>query len=310
MDSLSDYQNKQYEDFWSGKHMELLKKQENDIVSHFLKPSTGWFLEAGCGYGRFYQSYTDLFENKIMLDYAIENLIRFKQKFDESNLYFVAADARAMPFRESAFETIVSIRLIQNLPKPETLVSEFSRLMKPQAQLVMSYFNRRSLLRLFKYGIKCLDITHIEEHKASFGLMCGSHPQYIKRLLQKNDLSIQGIRGSGFSYQLSNSSNILQKMIQNSRLFRYSFNTTSRFMDSVLGSFSYSLWQFLNIFKDSGNDIGKNNNSKVFNFNDLLQCPLCANQNFDFTHKFVKCLHCEKSYPIIDGIYDFRVPVT
>ena len=307
IESLSDYENKQYADFWSGKCMELLNIQEKNAVKRLMRSSSGWFLDVGCGFGRFSGIYRNLYTNKVLVDYSIRNLKEYSRLHNESGNYYVCADACSLPFRDDVFDMILSARLIQNVPDPDILIETLNRILKPNSRIVMSYFNRRNLLRLLKYGPRMLEIGHIKDFKASFGDMYGTHPRYFEQLINKHNLVRKETIGVGFSYQLFNNFNRMQQFIESSQAYLSLLNIFGLTVDCVLGILSLSLWQFIALEKKNSFSDERIIPHRNVDFTALLRCPQCHGISLHENNAGMVCDNCGREYAHQDGIYDFRI---
>jgi len=306
LDSLLDYENADYADFWAGKYMEIYNVQEQDAVKRLLRPSSGWFLDAGCGCGRFSSVYRELYPKKVMVDYVINSLEKCRENNNDNHSVYVAADVCALPFRNNIFNATVNIRMIQNMPDPDTILGSLSRVMRPASQLVMSFFNRRNLLRSLKYGSAMDEVGHIRDIKASYSDMYGTHPHLFNQLARKHHLKKNKVIGTGFSYQLSRNNRYLQGLIESNASFRTAYKTFGHGMDMLLGAFSLSLWQFVDLVKHADNDVADSHTDDL-DFASILQCPACAGQSLLTGNSGVRCMGCNREYPKINGIYDFRI---
>lgn len=307
-DILSDYSRKKYESFWTGAHLQIHHERESYLVRTMLRPVDGWLLETGCGYGRIYEEYRSRSNRVVVLDHSVENLRRFRETYPDAPVRFVAGDIRRLPFRPSSFAGALSIRVIQNLPDPEQPIAEISRVLLPQSQFLISYFNRRSLLRLLRYGPRCLKETHVKEHDASFGMMCGTHPAFFLRLVQRHSLHPLKQRGAGFAYQLANAFPILARLIENRPFIRSLSASFGNAADAMLGPLGLALWQFVDLEKGGAATVPQIPVMDTPDFPDLLQCPSCSGQRLSVHSNAVICDACGRTYPFADGVYDFRTP--
>ena len=94
----------------------------------------GRTLEVGCGTGRNLPRYAaDV--PLVALEPDADALKVAKQR--APNALLVRASAEALPFREGAFDTVVSSLVFCSVPKPEVGLREIGRVLKPDGQLRM-----------------------------------------------------------------------------------------------------------------------------------------------------------------------------
>ena len=304
---IKDYEEKDYSNFWSEKFKWNFNKQEKKILNEYLSDKKGWFIDIGCGSGRMIPVYKNKKEKIVLVDYSIKNLQRIRDNFTDVNMLLIAADILDMPFKKNIFSSSIAIRVMQNLLKPERFFSECSRIMQYKGEMVFSYFNKRNLLRLLRYGLKNLNQKHTVDFKGDFGIMCGTHPAFFKKLLKKYDFKSVCNTGAGFSYQIIRPVKLFQEMVEKYFFVNKVIYIISLITDSILGKFNLSLWQFHKlIYVPSNMNLNSNRNESNC-LVDILQCPGCHYESLIENKDEYYCPKCKRAYPLIDGILDFRV---
>ncbi len=99
----------------------------------------GKTLDNGCGTGLFLLK---LGEYSVGLDLSSELLNEARSRAKQG---LVQADSENLPFRDNVFDSLVSVTVIQNVPSPQTMISESARVTKPSGFIVIS-----SLKRVYK----------------------------------------------------------------------------------------------------------------------------------------------------------------
>lgn len=306
---LADFIDGSYIGFWDGAHMQILNRLEKDIIAKQLPMSASWFLELGCGQGRLLPEYIKRARNIVLVDYAAIGFEQIEAAYSSyDNIYYIAADVKQLPFRSSVFDTGLGIRMVNNYPVLGDTINEISRVFQNNATVVMSYFNRRNLLRILKYGLKCFERTHKYDFKGSSGLMCATHPDYFEEIAKKHHLFIKSNLGSGFSYQITHNAQWLQKLIETNSFVKRFMTDLGRVVDYFLGKTQLALWQFVQL-KKQDNTIHRPPEVKAVQLLDVLCCPICKKGDIIELTSQTKCAHCQATFLKKGKIYDFRKPV-
>jgi SAM-dependent methyltransferase len=307
-DQLKDYVEHDYADYWKqGSHVDIIKEQEAKLVRKMLPSSEGWFADFGSGAGRLVPAYDDGKRKPVLIDYVRGAVQQGCSAYPGAALWGVSSDIARLPFRDGVFSGAVAVRLMQNSDDPLPLLKEIGRVLKPGAYIVVSYFNRRSLMRSLRYGLRCFKKTHAFEHKAKWGNMCGTHPTYFKELVKRSGFEIVGRQsGSCFSYQITNNSLLLQKLIERSTSFKNAVSGINAFADAVLGPNGLSLWQFALLLKPAepgrfaddamGNDILA-----------IMQCPECGQPDLIRLPGSTACPRCNTSFKREGRVHDMLI---
>ena len=113
-------------------------------------------LDNGCGTGLL----LPLLETAIGLDLSSVLLEKAMERCSE-NQYLVQGDSENLPFRDSLFDVVLSVTVLQNLPSPEKLSIESVRVTKPNSTIIISslkrVYNREKIMRLIENDELCVD---------------------------------------------------------------------------------------------------------------------------------------------------------
>jgi ubiquinone/menaquinone biosynthesis C-methylase UbiE len=108
-------------------------------------------LDAGCGTGLLFGYVFDKAETTVGLDISREILLQAKKRAKNlENIYLVLADADNMPLKEKIFSHVFGITLIQNMPNPAKTLSEFRRVAKEDAAIVVTGMKKAFALEEFE----------------------------------------------------------------------------------------------------------------------------------------------------------------
>jgi ubiquinone/menaquinone biosynthesis C-methylase UbiE len=95
-------------------------------------------LDNGCGTGLLFP-YIE--STLVGLDLSSGLLTKARERVKD-NHYLVQGDSEYIPFRDSVFDALVSVTVIQNLSQPERLGSESARVSKPGSTVIISSLKR------------------------------------------------------------------------------------------------------------------------------------------------------------------------
>jgi len=102
-------------------------------------------LDVGCGTGVNTKEISKITNKVVCLDLS-ENMIKYgKEK--RVNLLFIVGDARKLPFRSESFDLVVSMGLLEYVPR-DIVLREITRVMRRNAFLIISVPNKYSAYRL------------------------------------------------------------------------------------------------------------------------------------------------------------------
>jgi len=102
-------------------------------------------LDVGCGTGVYTEEISKITNKVIGLDLS-ENMVKYAKE-KRKDLLFIVGDACKLPFRNESFDLVVSIGLLEYVPK-DIVLKEITRVMKRKAFLIISVPNKYSAYRL------------------------------------------------------------------------------------------------------------------------------------------------------------------
>jgi hypothetical protein len=245
----------------------------------------------------------------VLVDYAEQSLIQAQRIYGSSTpLYGIAADASNLPIADECITSAIAVRLIQNTDQPEKMLKDIARALKPGAPLVLSYFNRRSLLRILRYGVHTFGKTHVFEHKATWGTMCGTHPAHLRKMSNDAGFAILRRAGAGLGYQVSRPLPPLARMLDKSQRLRSGVGVLSACIDACLGFANLSLWQFVLLQKTGVK--AKTERQAPGDLHTILRCPDCKKRDLQTFAGGLLCGNCSKKVPATGNVYNFLGAVT
>jgi len=305
----SDYENYDYREFWEDNKRAYEDASERLALGKLFRPEkkSGAIIDIGCGFGRLFNEYRD-FDNIIMMDYSINNLINTKKtvldylKQDRAELgkvHFIAADAANIPFKNDTFDAAISVRIVHHLIDPQKFISETGRILKNRGFFILEFANKRNLKNIFKFLLGKLKQSPFSPEPYMIGEnIQDSHPKIIFSYFKENDLKINKI------LSVSNlRAGYLKRKLSPGSLLR--LENISQYLFS---SFKLGPSIFIKAVKNkNGSTQGNEKLSKKFI--DLLLCPGCKNlkSSLEISGNFLVCSSCGSKYQISDGIFDLRL---
>ncbi|NIM94803.1 MAG: methyltransferase domain-containing protein [Anaerolineales bacterium] len=147
------YQNARYEDLREVSR-EYIHRCHLRVTDYL--PSEGKFLlDAGSGPIQYpeYLEYSKGFRYRVCLDISILALMEARERIGEHGL-FVVGDIANLPFKDGAFDGVVSLHTVHHLPPQEHKAAfhDLFRTLKPggRAAVVYTWGTRSSLMRAFR----------------------------------------------------------------------------------------------------------------------------------------------------------------
>ncbi len=117
------------------------------IVRYYDPENLDMILDAGCGNGRFMQTFPEG-SVRIGLDASL-NLLRItKQKLRTDLL--VCGELEHIPFKNGLFGTVISCRVLQHLRAQEAAVREMARVVREGGDVILELYNRWNLKTIYK----------------------------------------------------------------------------------------------------------------------------------------------------------------
>lgn len=122
-------------------------------------------LEIGCGIGMLSDYLSRSYDMKVVgIDVDAEQIeIAIKFLTDNNKLSFAVESATDLPFDNSAFDMVLSFKVLHHISKWETVLNEVNRVLKPKGVFVFSDFCYTPFLKRIlspfvkNYGLYTLD---------------------------------------------------------------------------------------------------------------------------------------------------------
>ncbi|MCK5567078.1 MAG: class I SAM-dependent methyltransferase, partial [Actinomycetia bacterium] len=260
---------------------------------------------------------------------------------------FLSADATALPIRDDSVDTILTVRVMHHLEKPEKYFDEVKRILKNGSLYLLEFANKRNLKNILRFFAGKMDTSPFNLVPSQVGeTIKNYHPKDIYKKLAARDIRIKKII-SVSNFRLG----ILKKIFGNRLLIFFeaiyqkifSFITwgpsifIKGYSVKVLPSgnrnlteanlrengrhiLSYSGEQTLPDSREkasqdsgkmgSGGDkrfSGDLSRENFLNFTDILICPACHSRDLTLSGNKVKCGGCRKVFSVDGNIIDLKV---
>jgi SAM-dependent methyltransferase len=292
------------EKYWSPLQ-DLIDRTDFRILQQILPSTPGWFVEIGSGWGRLLPAYDRPDREIVLVDSHLGLLETARQTHRHRNLHLIRADAYRLPFRPGAFAAGLCVRAFPELTEPDALLREFARVLRPDARFVLSYANKRNLLRILRRGRCCFQ----HGHEPAGDKMFVTHPRYLEQLLAPAGLSQLRAQSSGLVEQLLRPGR-LYSLARALPFFLPLFVFADRPLSAVLGPLGLLPHTFLLLGKQAASPAAAPVLAATPGLAGILACPVC--RSFPLTHDpaadACTCSHCARRFPRRRGVWDFTNP--
>lgn len=300
--SIVDYNQSDYREFWKGPNKVLLDRAERLIIMNLLSENQGWFIDLGAGFGRLLPLYNCPERRVVMVDYALNLLEIAAQKHTEGHIHFIAANAYRLPFRDGVFSGGLSVRVFHHMDSPINFLKECSRILSPQGEMVLSYSNKRNLLRILRKWKSAFQVNH-EAYSSS---LFGTHPDYFRFISEEAGLEEKKVSGCGILDQLVREFPSIERHLARCGLISELIYWMEKLANHTLGNVGLTPLHFSALKKHQSN---MNNANPLFSsgrFEDILVCPNCYEGEIKDQEIMVACTKCNSTYRKIGKVLDFR----
>ena len=282
------YEGIEYKDFWSeDKRKHTLDLLEHTLVGSLIPTSGHRIVDLGCGFGRLSDCYLDRFEQVVMVDGSM-TLLQQAQETTQGRATYIAADANHLPFRPSSFDCVLLFRVFHHIPNSQAIMSEVNRILGLKGIFVFNYCNKLSPRQIVRWILRLRHDNPFNFSPAGVGTrFISHHPRHVYKLLKQNRYSNFHRLGSVIVDKIPDPFGILLPFAQ--------------WLAPVSGFANTASWISYSVKKPSGEAIDKSCAvEKIF------ICPSCHG---DLIHRpgAYTCKSCASTYPIKNGIIDFRL---
>ena len=289
---LIDYEGSDYQtSFWKEGGREYEDRCEQIALKRLLPDEGELLLEIGAGAGRNTPRYKG-FKRVVLIDYSLTQVQQAQAYLGTGDKYiYVAGDVYRLPFVDNLCDGATMIRVLHHMQDPLAALRQINRILKDSSPFLLEYANKQNLKAILRYWLgkqewSPFTLEAIEFEKLNFDF----HPKSVKKYLAETGFKLERqLTVSHFRV------NFLKKLIPPKILAA---------LDSVF-QYTGAWWQLSpSVFTRSMTE--KPNQKQVGS--GFFQCPACHTPlpDADPGAEALVCPSCSKTYPILDGIYDFR----
>ena len=290
---VCDYEGSAYRtEFWgAGRDYEDAAER---IALQRMLPSTGRrLIDIGGGYGRLVPLYAG-FDEVLIFDYALSQLREARRLWgpgsdDGPNLIYVAGDFYQLPFADATFDTVVIVRALHHATDAPAVVRGVGRILASRGTLVLEFANKSNLKAILRFILGRQTWSPFAKNPVEFApLNFDFHPVWINQLLRQQGLEPRDRRAVS-TFRLA----LLKRFLPTPLLVA---------LDSLCQPLGRVAALSPSIFVRAHHTSGQPTNHAA----DLFRCIDCGSTDLAQGRQAVVCDACRRSYPLRDGIYDFR----
>ncbi|MFN2280242.1 MAG: methyltransferase domain-containing protein, partial [Anaerolineales bacterium] len=286
-----DYEGSDYQtSFWEEGGREYEDLCERTALRRLLPDQGQLLLEIGAGAGRNTPRYRG-FQQIVLLDYSLTQLQQAQAALGKNDAYiYVAGDVYHLPFVDQLFDGSTMIRVLHHMQDPLAALRQAQRVLKSGAPFILEYANKHNLKAILRYWLGRQDWDPFSLEAVEFTeLNYDFHPRSVRRWLDEAGFDLKDQRTvSHFRV------GFLKRTIPAGLLASLDalFQPTGKWWQLSPSVFTRSIARKA---QSSGSGEG------------FFRCPDCGTGLSEKPGaEQLACPDCGKTYPIVDGIYDFR----
>lgn len=255
-----------------------------------LLPTTGsLLLELGAGAGRNTPRYAG-YDHVVLLDYSLTQLQQAAQRLGHSRRYtYVAADIYRLPFVDGLFDAATMIRTLHHMADAALALRQVRRTLQPGAAFILEYASKQNLKAILRYLLRRQTWSPFSLEPVEFtSLNFDFHPRAVRNWLAE----------CGFERQR-------QLTVSHFRLglFKRLLPLKLLVWLDAMAQQTGDWWQLTPSVFTLSRATG---DTPVAQPGAFFQCPACGNSGLEERKAALHCPACGKTWPVVDGIYDFR----
>jgi ubiquinone/menaquinone biosynthesis C-methylase UbiE len=290
---ICDYEGSDYQsEFWDQGDRAYEDRVEAVALRRLLPSSGDLLLEVGAGAGRNTPRYRG-YNRVVLLDYSLTQIQQAQERLGRLKGYiFVAADVYRLPFVNGLFDGATMIRVLHHLSEPDRALRQVRRVMQPGGVFILEFANKMNIKAIFRYLFRQQDWSPFTLDPVEFvHLNYDFHPRAVRQWLDEVNFTLQRqLTVSHFRIGL------LKRWLPIGLLVS---------LDSF-AQLTGDWWQLTPSVFTRSIATGLSETSHPVD-GSFFRCPLCGCGLPLQTGEALPCSGCGADWPLVDGVYDFRV---
>ena len=281
----SDYQTS----FWERGGRQYEDAVEEVALRRLLPGGGEHLLELGAGAGRNTLRYTG-FERVTLVDYSRTQLVQAQQRLGAGpNYRYVAADIYHLPFAAGSFDAATMIRTLHHMADARQALNQVRQALQSGAIFILEFANKKNIKSILRYTLRQQTWNPFSPEPVEFApLNFDFHPGTVRTWLNLSGFAVERqLTVSHFRIGLFKRLLPLKLLVA---------------MDS-LAQLTGDLWQLSPSVFVLSHALGE---AQPASPDVCFRCPACG-EGLEDTPPLLVCPACGKTYPVEDGIYDFRL---
>ena len=283
----SDYQTS----FWEQGGRAYEDAADEFALRRLLRPQGGrLMLELGAGAGRNTPRYHG-FERVVLLDYSRTQLEQACQRLGDGGRYtYVAADIYRLPFAPGVFDAATMIRTLHHMADARRALDQVRQVLQANACFILEFANKQNLKSIVRYTLRRQSWSPYTPEPAEFApLNFDFHPSTVRAWLRLCNFTVERqLTVSHFRMAF------LKHLLPLGLLVKL----------DAFAQLSGDWWQLSPSVFVKCQAVGETPPAPP---DSIFRCPACAAAPLPDTPPLLTCPACGKTYPVTDGIYDFRL---
>lgn len=291
MQPIIDYEGSDYQvEFWEEGGRAYEDAAEAAALKRLLPHGGKFLLELGAGAGRNTPRYQG-FEKIVLVDYSRTQLQLALERLGKNQQYiYVAADIYRLPFVNGLFEAATMIRTLHHMADARLALDQVRRVLESKAIFILEFANKRNIKAILRYMLRRQLWNPFSPEPVEFApLNFDFHPATVRAWLRACGFSIERqLTVSHFRVEL------LKKILP------LRFLVWLDWLMQPTGAW----WQFTPSIFIRSHATGA---TALAGEGAFFRCPVCENNLVEEVSDSITCSSCGRIYPIVNGIYDFRL---
>jgi ubiquinone/menaquinone biosynthesis C-methylase UbiE len=178
---ICDYEGSTYkEDFWGSQDRAYEDLAERLALRRLLPARGRRLIEIGAGFGRLAALYAG-YDEVVLFDYSRSLLTQARQQLGSDRRFtFVAGDLYELPFTDGYFDAVVMIRVLHHLVDVPAALRQARRVLAGDGRFILEFANKRNIKSILRYLLRRQTWSPFDHQPYEFvTLNFNFHPAWI-----------------------------------------------------------------------------------------------------------------------------------